>query len=66
MNTAKVHAPDTRLYVNAGMLFPACAANAPLLDIDKGRWTVGKSVDVTCKRCGVIVRNRARALGIDK
>ena len=32
----KVHLRSQRLLVNAGMLFPACYANAPLLDLEEG------------------------------
>jgi len=48
----KVHFQDTRLFVNAGMSFPTCYANARLLDTDKSRlpMTVKKD-EVTCKKC---------------
>ncbi len=48
----KVHSRDQRLFVNAGMDFPYCYANAKLLDLDKGRLKVtSDSNKVTCKRC---------------
>jgi len=54
---SKTHFVDTRLYVNAGMRFPACYARAPLLDTDKGRLPSTTAHDsVTCKHCRRIMR----------
>ena len=48
----KTHYRSIRLFNNAGMSFPECYANAPLLDLDKGRLTMtGKREMVTCKNC---------------
>lgn len=50
----KTHLRDIRLMNNAGMQFPLCYANAPLLDVDKSALpTTGNAADVTCKRCAV-------------
>lgn len=48
----KRHLRSQRLLVNTGMSFPACYANAKLLDLDKSRLRVtsDKSL-VTCMRC---------------
>jgi hypothetical protein len=47
-----IHARDIRLSNNAGMAFPVCAAQAPLLDTDKSRWlTTGDIHLVTCQNC---------------
>jgi hypothetical protein len=48
----RVHKRDVRLYVNAGMPFPLCAARAEFLDLDKGRWfSTGENDNVTCGNC---------------
>jgi len=48
----KTHFKNTRLFVNAGMEFPECYANVPLLDLEKGRLNMtGKREMVTCKNC---------------
>ena len=48
----KVHMRHGRLYVNAGMRFPLCYANAELLDLDKTLLpTTGEAKEVTCKHC---------------
>lgn len=48
----KMHFRDIRLFVNAGMSFPTCHANAELLDLDKNYWwTTNRKEDVTCKKC---------------
>ena len=53
----KVHRRDTRLFVNAGMNFPACYANEKLLDCDKGRFPVTTVAgEVTCRNCWRIKR----------
>ena len=52
MSKPKVHYVDTRLRNNAGMDFPACYAQAQLLDTDKGHlYTTTFREDVTCARC---------------
>lgn len=52
MKKPAIHFRSLRLRNNAGMDFPACYANAPLLDVDKGRLqTTGDPALVTCKRC---------------
>ena len=51
-NIKPVHAQSLRLYVNAGMSFPACYGNAALLDLDKCRLPMTvDSEKVTCKHC---------------
>lgn len=48
----KVHLRDRRLFVNAGVRFPACYANSELLDTDKSKLqTTGTLSEVTCKNC---------------
>lgn len=48
----KMHLRDRRLWINAGMHFPACFANQTPLDTDKSRlWTTPIREDVTCKNC---------------
>jgi len=47
----KTHIADIRLYVNAGMRFPVCCANARLLDTDKSRWPCVDKEKATCKNC---------------
>jgi hypothetical protein len=48
----KIHLRSLRLYVNAGMQFPACKANEPLLDLNCTNWdmTYNKQ-EVTCLKC---------------
>lgn len=47
-----VHLADIRMRNNAGMDFPLCYADAPLLDMDKGMLeTVTDFTKVTCKKC---------------
>jgi hypothetical protein len=48
----KTHFRDTRLYNNAGMLFPTCYAGAVLLDTNKS-WlpTTNNQTNVTCQHC---------------
>ncbi len=47
-----IHLHSTRLFVNAGMEFPLCQANARLLDCDKGHWkTTGNVRKVECRNC---------------
>lgn len=53
-----IHFRSIRLRNNAGMDFPACYANATLLDLDKGRLaTTGNKEEVTCKKCQKAWRN---------
>ena len=47
----KTHIRDIRLFNNAGMSFPVCQANAPLLDLDKGHWPCARREQATCKHC---------------
>jgi hypothetical protein len=55
----KIHLVDSMLFVNAGMRFPACHANAMLLDTDKGSWeTTPKFKEVTCQKCKNIIRKK--------
>jgi len=50
--TRTIHFRSIRLRSNAGLDFPACYANARLLDTDKSRLpSTGIRADVTCKRC---------------
>ena len=57
-----LHLRDMRLYINAGMAFPACKASAKLLDVDEGRLpTTNDHNQVTCKRCLDTVRVTQRA-----
>jgi hypothetical protein len=47
-----VHLMDLRLYVNAGMAFPACQADVELLDLDCTYWEVTRvRTKITCPRC---------------
>lgn len=59
-NAPKYHAISLRLFVNAGMRFPLCYANARLLDTDKGRLPMSRT-QVTCKRCLDIKRRENHA-----
>lgn len=46
------HFRNLRLFVNAGMSFPQCKANAALLNLDAGRLsTTPDPMLVTCKKC---------------
>ena len=54
-----IHASSTRLLVNAGMAFPLCAAQAPLIDVAKARWPIGKLATVTCRNCLRVLRAKA-------
>lgn len=46
------HIQDIRLANNAGMSFPVCKANAPLLDLDAAHWAIASDRYLaTCKRC---------------
>jgi hypothetical protein len=55
-----IHKRDVRLYVNAGMAFPACKANAKLLDLDAARLRMaGAGETVTCKRCLRLIARKA-------
>ena len=57
----KIHWRSIRLFVNAGMAFPACYATAELLDLDKGSLpTTGNRLEVTCKRCKQAMRRYDR------
>ena len=48
----RIHWRDQRLFVNAGMRFPACQANAIPLDTDKSRWmTTSDPMCIECKTC---------------
>jgi hypothetical protein len=48
----RIHFSDIRLFVNAGMRFPACYSGAKLLDTDKSRLSLTTNRDkVTCKHC---------------
>jgi hypothetical protein len=49
----KKHIRDIRLFNNAGISFPACQANAKLLDMDKGAWPTTSAKDATCAHCKV-------------
>lgn len=52
-----IHFRSIRLRSNAGMDFPACYANAKMLDLDKSRLTAtGAKELVTCKRCLRIIK----------
>jgi hypothetical protein len=52
----KTHFTHQRLFVNAGMKFPACEGNAELLNLDAGRWNISSDVyEVTCKKCKKII-----------
>lgn len=54
----KTHLRHMRLYNNAGMNFPSCYANAPLLDTDKGRLPISSDHNtVSCKHCQKIIKN---------
>ena len=59
----RTHLLDLRLYINAGMPFPACQAHAKLLDCSKSAWTLAKSpANLTCKHClRIHERNQSRA-----
>ena len=47
-----IHIKDIRLGNNAGMDFPVCLANAPLLNVDAGRWMLTSDRRLaTCKHC---------------
>lgn len=48
----KIHLKHQRLFINAGMEYPACYANTELLDTDKGKLqTTSKRENITCKHC---------------
>jgi len=48
----KVHFRDLRLFVNAGVRFPACKAHEGLLDMDATRLETSPNMsEVTCKAC---------------
>lgn len=48
----KTHLRSLRLFVNAGIRFPACEGGKPLLDMDKTRWDItADRTKVTCKKC---------------
>jgi hypothetical protein len=54
-----IHYRSIRLYVNAGMAFPECYSNAPLLDLEKSALpTTGDINQVTCKKCIALHRKR--------
>lgn len=58
----QTHKRDRRLYVNAGMSFPTCHANARLLDCDKSSWNVtSDDAAVTCGNCRRIIAARERS-----
>ena len=57
------HLHSTRLYCNAGITFPRCAENEPLLDLDKSAWPMADQstpVEMICKRCLSRLPARAR------
>ena len=55
----KTHYRDLRLRNNAGVDFPLCYADAPLLDTAKSYLpTTGRLDSVTCKRCLAITKAR--------
>ena len=55
----KTHMRDLRLRNNAGMDFPTCQANAPLLDLEASRWEMTRDpFAATCKNCSKIYRKR--------
>jgi hypothetical protein len=52
MSKNKMHLKDNQLYVNAGMNFPTCHADAELLDLEKAWLPLTSEInEVTCKRC---------------
>lgn len=66
MAGGKIHYRDQRLYVNAGMRFPACYAGAALLDLDKGRlMTTGDPACIECHTCRRIYRRVHPGRGIN-
>ena len=55
-----IHWRDVCLFVNAGMRFPACYANARPLDTDKSRLMTSADVrTVECKRCQRLMVSKA-------
>lgn len=53
----QVHFRDQRLFLNAGISLPTCAADEALLDLDKGRWPMTSvRANVTCARCAQIAK----------
>jgi hypothetical protein len=56
---AKIHLQDQRLFINAGMRFPACYAKAELLDTDKSRLpSTSDPKRVTCGKCQRLAKRR--------
>lgn len=52
MSKRLMHMRDRRLYINAGITFPKCKANAKLLDMSAtGLWITYRAEDVTCPKC---------------
>ena len=59
MAAGRVHLRDIRLFTNAGMRFPVCAANAKRLDLDKSGWrTTTALTEATCQACKRVWPNR--------
>jgi hypothetical protein len=48
----KIHLRSLRLYINAGMQFPECKKDEPLLDLNCTNWNMTyNKKEVTCKNC---------------
>jgi len=59
LGRGRVHLRHLRLFVNAGMHFPVCYANAELLDTYKsGLKTTADWDAVTCSNCRLAARDR--------
>jgi hypothetical protein len=56
-----IHAPSTRLLVNAGMRFPICQSQAPLIDVAKASSAIGRLDTVTCRNCLRVLRAKGRS-----
>ena len=55
----KIHYRNIRHFINAGVSFPECYANAKTLDLDKTRLNVTHEKEkVTCKNCLKIIKKR--------
>jgi len=62
MAKSAVHWRSIRLMVNAGMEFPACHANAELLDMKKAYLDVTTVKErVTCTRCKKMLDEHQKA-----
>ena len=59
----RTHWRSVRLFVNAGLQFPACFANSPLLDTERGHLkSTGDKSLVTCSRCLKLIEHSERVL----